>query len=284
MRLTPGTISPDMVAAAQAKAPRLFRTPLSVEIVRGLTAAGVFLYLLWAMSDLGMTWERFFGGFAKLGHVLVLMWPPNDAGFFWDFMTGLGETLGMAFIGTLVAAFVAVPLGFIGAKTVVSNPILHFAIRRVFDVFRATPSLIWALIFIRAVGLGPMAGVLALIMTDTAAFAKLYAEAIENADKRQTEGVVASGAGGLLALRFGVLPQVLPVMLSQGLYFFESNVRSAAIFGIVGAGGIGYYLNERIRLQMWDQAAFIVVMFLIAVLIIDMISFRIRKRLIGTKG
>jgi phosphonate transport system permease protein len=212
------------------------------------------------------------------------MWPPNDAGFFWDFMTGLGETLGMAFIGTLVAAFVAVPLGFIGAKTVVSNPILHFAIRRVFDVFRATPSLIWALIFIRAVGLGPMAGVLALIMTDTAAFAKLYAEAIENADKRQTEGVVASGAGGLLALRFGVLPQVLPVMLSQGLYFFESNVRSAAIFGIVGAGGIGYYLNERIRLQMWDQAAFIVVMFLIAVLIIDMISFRIRKRLIGTKG
>jgi phosphonate transport system permease protein len=212
------------------------------------------------------------------------MWPPNDAGFFWDFMKGLGETLGMAFIGTLVAAFVAVPLGFLGAKTVVANPIIHFLIRRVFDVFRATPSLIWALIFIRAVGLGPMAGVLALIMTDTAAFAKLYAEAIENADKRQTEGVVASGAGGLLALRFGVLPQVLPVMLSQGLYFFESNVRSAAIFGIVGAGGIGYYLNERIRLQMWDQAAFIVIMFLIAVLIIDMISFRIRKRLIGTKG
>lgn len=284
MQLKAQHIGPDMLAYAQAKAPRLFKTPFLVEASRGLVAGLVVVYLLWAIVDLGMTWERLFGGFDKLGHVLVLMWPPTDAGFFWDFMTGLGETLGMAFIGTLIAAFVAVPLGFIGAKTVVSNPVVHFLIRRVFDVFRATPSLIWALIFIRAVGLGPMAGVLALIMTDTAAFAKLYAEAIENADKRQTEGVVASGAGGLLALRFGVLPQVLPVMLSQGLYFFESNVRSAAIFGIVGAGGIGFYLNERIRLQMWDQAAFIVIMFLIAVLIIDMISFRIRKRLIGTKG
>jgi phosphonate transport system permease protein len=284
MRLTPQTIGAQALAAAEAKAPRLFRTPLGVEITRSLLAAGAFLYLLWAISELGMTWERLFGGFDKLGHVLVLMWPPNDAGFFWDFMKGLGETLGMAFIGTLVAALVAVPLGFAGAKTVISNPVLHFVIRRVFDVFRATPSLIWALIFIRAVGLGPMAGVLALIMTDTAAFAKLYAEAIENADKRQVEGVVASGAGGLLSLRFGVLPQVLPVMLSQGLYFFESNVRSAAIFGIVGAGGIGFYLNERIRLQMWDQAAFIVVMFLIAVLIIDVINVRIRKRLIGGKG
>lgn len=284
MQLKAQHIGPEMMAYAEAKAPRLFKTPFVVEASRGLIAGVVVVYLLWAIVDLGMTWERLFGGFDKLGHVLVLMWPPDHAGFFWDFMKGLGETLGMAFIGTLIAALVAVPLGFMGAKTVVANPILHFLIRRVFDVFRATPSLIWALIFIRAVGLGPMAGVLALIMTDTAAFAKLYAEAIENADKRQTEGVVASGAGGLLALRFGILPQVLPVMLSQGLYFFESNVRSAAIFGIVGAGGIGYYLNERIRLQMWDQAAFIVVMFLIAVIIIDMISFRIRKRLIGTKG
>jgi phosphonate transport system permease protein len=284
MQLKAQHIGPEMLAHAEAKAPRLFKTPFSVEASRGLIAGLVTVYLLWAIVDLGMTWDRLFAGFGKLGHVLVLMWPPTDAGFFWDFMKGLGETLGMAFIGTLIAAFVAVPLGFIGAKTVVANPIIHFLIRRVFDVFRATPSLIWALIFIRAVGLGPMAGVLALIMTDTAAFAKLYAEAIENSDKRQTEGVVASGAGGLLALRFGVLPQVLPVMLSQGLYFFESNVRSAAIFGIVGAGGIGFYLNERIRLQMWDQAAFIVLMFLVAVLIIDMISFRIRKRLIGTKG
>jgi phosphonate transport system permease protein len=281
VQLRPQHIGAEMMAAAAAKAPRLFKTPLTVEIVRALGAAVVFLYLLWAIADLGMTWERLYFGFGKLGDVARLMIPPNDAGFFWDFMKGLGETLGMAFIGTFVAALIAVPLGFLGAKTVVSNPIAHFLIRRVFDVFRATPALIWALIFIRAVGLGPMAGVLALILSDFAALSKLNAEAIENADKRQVEGVTASGAGGILALRFGVLPQVLPVMLSQSLYFFESNVRSAAIFGIVGAGGIGFYLNERIRLQMWDQAAFIVVMFLIAVLVIDMISYRIRKRLIG---
>jgi phosphonate transport system permease protein len=280
MQLRPQHIGPEMMAAAAAKAPRLFKTPLTVELARGLGAAVVVLYLLWAVAEMGMTWERLFFGFGKLGDVVRLMIPPNDAGFFWDFMTGLGETLGMAFIGTFAAAVIAVPLGFLGAKTVVSNPIAHFVIRRVFDVFRATPALIWALIFIRAVGLGPMAGVLALILSDFAALAKLNAEAIENADKRQVEGVTASGAGGILALRFGVLPQILPVMLSQSLYFFESNVRSAAIFGIVGAGGIGFYLNERIRLQMWDQAAFIVVMFLIAVYIIDRISFWIRNRLI----
>lgn len=272
-----------MLAYAQARAPRLFKTPLTTEIVRALTAAAAVLYLLWAISDLGLTWARLGLGFTKLGDLLHLMIPPSHGGYYMDFLTGLGETLGMAFIGTLIAALLAVPLGFMGAKTVVTNPILHFALRRVFDAFRATPSLIWALIFIRAVGLGPMAGVLALIMSDFAALSKLYAEAIENADKRQVEGVRASGAGGLLALRFGIFPQVSPVMLSQALYFFESNVRSAAIFGVVGAGGIGYHLNERIRLGIWNQAAFIVLMFLVAVFVIDVVNVRIRRRLIGAR-
>jgi phosphonate transport system permease protein len=277
-------MTPDQIAAAAAKAPALFHTPFATVVLRALTAAAVTLYGLWAIAGLGLTWERFIGGFAKLGQVAHLMIPPSHGGFYADYLTGLGETLGMAFIGTLLAAVIAAPLGFLGARTVVSNPILHFLLRRIFDVFRATPALIWALVFIRAVGLGPMAGVLALILSDFAALAKLNAEAIENADKRPVEGIAAAGAGDLLTLRFGVLPQVLPVMLSQALYFFESNVRSAAIFGIVGAGGIGYFLQERIRLNLWDQVAYIVLMFVVTVAIIDMASYRIRKRLIGARG
>ena len=238
--------------------------------------------MLWAGVQLGITPQRLQEGIGQLGGILRLMVPPTDNGQAMAYVQAMGETLGMAFFGTVIAALIALPLGFLGASTVVTNPLLHFVIRRVFDMFRATPSLIWALIFIGVVGLGPMAGVMALILGDFAALSKLYAEAIENADRKPIEGLEASGAARSLVLRFGVLPQVLPVMLSQALYFFESNVRNATVFGIVGAGGIGFFLNERIKLALWDQAAFIILFFLVTVAIIDMISHRIRNFL--TKG
>ena len=129
-----------------------------------------------------------------------------------------------------------------------------------FDGFRGVDQLIWALAYVRAVGLGPLAGVLAIATADIAVLAKLYAEAIENAERRQVEGVVAAGGGRLARLRFGLLPQVLPVMLAQALYFFESNTRSAAILGVVGAGGIGLQIAERIRVRHWDEVAFIILL------------------------
>lgn len=270
------------IAAAQARLPRLFAVPLGTSVVRALVAAAIVLYGLWAGVQLGITPQRLHDGLDQLGGIVRLMVPPTDNGQAMAYVQAMGETLGMAFFGTVIAAIIALPLGFLGASTVVTNPLLHFAIRRVFDVFRATPSLIWALIFIGVVGLGPMAGVMALILGDFAALAKLYAEAIENADRKPIEGLEASGAARSLVLRFGVLPQVLPVMLSQALYFFESNVRNATVFGIVGAGGIGFFLNERIKLALWDQAAFIILFFLVTVAIIDMISHRIRNFL--TKG
>jgi phosphonate transport system permease protein len=275
-------ISAADIAAARKQLPRLFAVPMVTSIARALVAAAIVLYMLWAGVQLGITPQRIQDGVSQLGGIVRLMVPPTDNGQAWAYVQAMGETLGMAFFGTVIAALIALPLGFLGASTVVTNPVLHFAIRRVFDVFRATPSLIWALIFIGVVGLGPMAGVMALILGDFAALAKLYAEAIENADRKPIEGLEASGAARSLVLRFGVLPQVLPVMLSQALYFFESNVRNATVFGIVGAGGIGFFLNERIKLALWDQAAFIILFFLVTVAIIDMISHRIRNFL--TKG
>jgi phosphonate transport system permease protein len=126
--------------------------------------------------------------------------------------------------------------------------------------------------------------VLAIFTADIAVLAKLYAEAIENAEKKQAEGVVAAGGGRLLGLRFGILPQVAPVMLAQALYFFESNTRSATILGVVGAGGIGLQIAERIRVRHWDEVAFIILLMIATVAVIDFISGRIRRRLIGAQA
>ena len=171
--------------------------------------------------------------------ILRLMVPPSPGDHVDQIFQGLGESIAMAFLGTVMAAIVAVPLGVLGASNVVANRIIHFLVRRVFDVFRGIDVLIWALAYVRAVGLGPLAGVLAIFTVDIFVLAKLFAEAIENAEARQPEGVRATGAARTLVVRFGLVPQVMPVILAQALYFFESNTRSASILGVVGAGGIG---------------------------------------------
>jgi phosphonate transport system permease protein len=181
----------------------------------------------------------------------------------------------------MMAALVAVPLGFLGARNIVPQRIFRFCTRRLFDGFRGLDQLIWALVFVRAVGLGPIAGILAIFVADTGVLAKLYAEAIENTDRKQVEGIHSTGAGGVAALRFGILPQVLPVMISQALYQIESNSREATILGLVGAGGIGLRLSERIQINAWDQVAYLIVLILITVALIDGLSRALRLRLIG---
>jgi len=141
--------------------------------------------------------------------------------------------------------------------------------------------LIWALAFVRAVGLGPLAGLLAITAAEICVLAKLFAEAIENADPRQPESVLAAGGSRLLAIRFGLLPQVAPVLLAQVLYSFESNTRSAAILGVVGAGGIGLQIAERIKVRYWDEVSFIIILILITVAAIDFLSARVRRKLIA---
>jgi phosphonate transport system permease protein len=137
---------------------------------------------------------------------------------------------------------------------------------------------------VRAVGLGPLAGVLAIFVSDLGTLSKLYSEAIENIDRKQVEGVKATGAGPISVIRYGYLPQVLPVFISQSLYFWESNTRSATILGIVGAGGIGMILIERFRASLYDQVAFVVLNVLVIIFAIDWLSKRIRLWAIGEKN
>jgi phosphonate transport system permease protein len=159
--------------------------------------------------------------------------------------------------------------------------LLRFPIRRSFDFLRGVDALVWALVFVRAVGLGPLAGVLAIATTDIGILSKLFAEAIENVDRKQVDGVQATGANAVQRVRFGIIPQVLPIMVSNALYMFESNVRSATILGIVGAGGIGFHLSDRIRAHRWEEVGFIIIMIIVFVALIDFISHIIRSRLIN---
>jgi phosphonate transport system permease protein len=199
------------------------------------------------------------------------------------YVKAMGETLAIAFLGTLLAAALAFPLGFLAARNVVANRIVRFLSRRSLDTLRGIDVLVWALIWINVVGLGPFAGVLALMTSDIGSFGKLFSEAIETADRRPVEGVVSTGGGALHRVRFGILPSVLPVMAGQVLYYIESNTRSATIIGIVGAGGIGLHLAEQIRVLEFQQVAFIIVLVLIAVAAIDWISTRLRAGLSGAR-
>jgi phosphonate transport system permease protein len=205
--------------------------------------AAVLVYVV-GLFTLDISPVRLWHGAGQLLNLVVLMFPPTPGTWehFFTYVNALGQTLAIAFLGTLLAAILAVPFGFLAARNVVANRVLHFLTRRSMDTIRSIDTLIWALIWIDVVGLGPFAGALAIASSDFGALAKLMSEAIETADEHPIEGVVASGGNWFHALRFGIVPQVLPVFASQLLYFFESNTRSATIIGIVGAGGIGLYL------------------------------------------
>jgi phosphonate transport system permease protein len=275
------SLDPAAIAAARARRPELFgRT----SVLRWVVLAAVFAYLLYLM------WLFDFGRiFTNLPQVWIIVRLMVDwTGFAeWDHVElwrSMLETIAMAYLGTMLAALVAVPLGFMGARNVIPQPVFRFLTRRLFDGMRGLDQLIWALVFVRAMGLGPIAGVLAIMMAEIGVLAKLFSEAIEAIDHRQVEGIVSVGAGPIARLRYAVLPQVLPVMISQALYQIESNSREATILGLVGAGGIGLRLSERIQINAWDQVAYIIVLILISVAVIDTVSRYLRLRLIGVAG
>ena len=245
--------------------------------------AGFFVY---GLTTLETSLWKIIAGFGNLGTFVMLMLPPDPGS--WAraviFVKALFETIAIAFLGTVLAAILALPLGFIAARNVVANRIVHFLARRSLDTVRGVDALIWALIWINVVGLGPFAGMLAIMTSDLGAFGKLYSEAIEAADRKPVEGVSSVGGGKAHEIRFGLLPQVLPVIASQVLYFIESNTRSSTIIGIVGAGGIGLYLAETIRTLEWQQVSFLILLVLAAVTAIDFLSNKLRFAIIGKRA
>lgn len=272
--------------AIQAAHPEIFARGRRQRRRLVVGAVVTLVYLIFGAWLFDITPARLFGSLGNVWIVIrsMVVWK-NVAS--WDYASifaGMLETYAMAFLGTLIASIMAFPFAFLGARNVITSVIPHHAARRFLDVMRGIDQLVWALMFVRAVGLGPLAGVLALIASTGGDLGKVYSETVEDADPKPMEGIRSTGANRAQEIRYGLLPQVMPVLLSQTLYMFESNVRSATILGVVGAGGIGLQLSERIRVQYWDQACFIIILIVISVTIIDFISGIIRRRFIGASS
>lgn len=203
------------------------------------------------------------------------MWRHGDVAW------ALFETVLMAFLGTFGAGLIALPIAFFAASNFTPARWLRFGLRRVFDFLRGVDGLIWTLILSRAFGPGPMTGALAILLTDTGSFGKMFSEALENVDDKQIEGVRSTGANALQRSRFGVLPQITPVLLSQLLYYFESNTRSATIIGAIVGGGIGLLLTQAISTQKdWEEVTYYIVLIVLMVMTMDALSGWVRRVLI----
>lgn len=251
-------------------------------------------------------WELFFFTFdspfngKSFGQLVALsLWEPridpeqsNYAHMRHDFLTNslwhhgdvfwaLFETLLMAFLGTFMAALIALPLSFLAAANMMPVVPVRFGMRRIFDFIRGLDALIWTLILVRAFGPGPMTGALAMLMTDTGLFGKTFSEALENIDEKQVEGIRSTGANSVQRARFGVIPQVMPILMSQVLYNLESNTRSATVIGAIVGGGIGLLLTQAIGTQKdWEDVAYYLILIVIMVIVMDWLSGLIRRKLI----
>jgi phosphonate transport system permease protein len=268
----------------RARYPEAFDRPASARLALPAMILGAFAIFAFGLVHLGFSPARMLNGLHQLGWITMMMLPPDPGSSLPLYLKALGETLSIALLGTTLAALFALPVSLLAAKNIVPSNIFLFPLRRFLDAIRGVDTLIWALVWINVVGLGPFAGVLAIAVSDFGAFGKLFSEAIEGADKKQVEGIRASGGNALHEIRFGLMPQVLPVIAGQVLYFFESNTRSATIIGIVGAGGIGLQLAEQIRVLEWQKVSFLILMILVAVAAIDWISRKLRFAIIGRRA
>lgn len=264
----PATPSREVLAAAAGK--RSWISLLGWIIVIGV------LGLSWQAADMRpldlLTDSGNMGQFAKD------FFPP-DFTEWRTYLQEMGVTLAVAVWGTALSIVCAIPFGLMSAHNMAPAWVVQ-PVRRLMDACRAINEMVFAMLFIVAVGLGPFAGVLALWVHTTGVLAKLFAEAVEAIDPRPAEGVRATGASSLDEIVYGVLPQVLPLWISYALYRFESNVRSAMVVGMVGAGGIGVVLYESIRSFNYSQTAAVMLMVIVVVTVIDVVSARLRERVI----
>jgi phosphonate transport system permease protein len=217
---------------------------------------------------------------SNLGLMLSQIWH-NKIWHHADVAWALFETVLMAFLGTMGAALLALPLAFLAASNFAPMRALRFATRRLFDFLRGVDGLIWTIVLSRAFGPGPMTGALAILLTDTGTFGKTFSESLENIDDKQIEGIQSTGAGALQRARFGVIPQIAPVLLSQVLYYLESNTRSATVIGAIVGGGIGLLLTQAIITQKdWEEVAYYMILIVLMVMVMDTISGWIRRKFI----
>lgn len=255
----------------------------------GIIAAAVLLYYVFFFSMFGITWAQLSQGSTQIAHYFLRMFVWHDVAN-WPFAYYFSQifiTLAIVFAGTITATILALPLSFLAARNVMTGRVLRpvaSVVRRVLDVLRGIDMAIWGLIFVRAVGMGPLAGVLAIVMQDVGLLGKLYAEGHEAVERSPGRGLTAVGANALQKHRYGIFTQSFPAFLALSLYQLESNTRSAAVLGFVGAGGVGLIYAENMRLWNWDVVMFITLILVMVVMLMDVLSAKLRKRYITGKA
>jgi len=240
--------------------------------------AAILVVFIWSARATEVSAGRIVEGLPFMLDFLRRMVPP-DWSVLRHAITGGIQTVEIALVGTGVAALLALPMGFAAARNAAPPWLFHGA-RTALNVFRGVDTLVYALFFVAAVGLGPFPGVLAVMVYTATVLAKLYSEAIEAIEPGPVEAVRATGATTLQVLRWGVLPQLMPQFLSFTLYRFETNIRAAAVLGFVGAGGIGFYIQTYLRLLNYPAAATVLLVLIGLVMIVDFASSRLRARLV----
>jgi phosphonate transport system permease protein len=263
---------PDEIETLKLKVPQLSRKAI---MIRMLIVLGGLSILVW--SYVGAELKPFH--LYQFRHNMLeyaLGFTSPDFAYWREIVREMIVTVQIAIWGTFLAIVLAVPLGLLSSSNLA--PVwIYQPVRRVMDAARSINEMIFAMFFISAVGLGPFAGVLALFVHTMGTLAKLFSEAVEAIDPQPVEGIRATGANVTEEIRFGVIPQVLPLWISYSLYRFESNVRSASVVGIVGAGGIGYTIWDAIRSFDYGKTAAIIIVIVVTVSILDLLSARIRK-------
>jgi phosphonate transport system permease protein len=243
-----------------------------------LACVVIALYALcWHMAQIDLV--RLAEGLPKLGHWLAQAWPPDTAELPL-FMQRIGETMAMAAIGTTAATLLALPMAVLASRNITPFPRLYYPARWFLNALRGIDSFVFALLFVAAVGLGPFAGVLGIALHTWGSSAKLFADHIENAQTGPLEAVRTTGAGRGTAIVYALLPDILPVLLSTTLFWWEFNVRASTVLGVVGAGGIGQELKSSMDLLDFPRLFTIIALILVVVTVLDQISGWLRKRLV----
>jgi phosphonate transport system permease protein len=246
-----------------------------VYVLVAILMAGMSYHLLFIETD----WARM-GSWGEIADNIFTLLP--NLSFLPKIMIPLLETAIMAFWGTLLAVIVSVPVAYISATTTTPSMVLAFPLGKAIIVgSRSTHEIIFALLFVASLGLGPLPGILALACRSIGFMSKTTAEAIENVDRRPVEAIVSTGAGKVSQFLFGIVPQVLPIFLGNAIFQFDINIRRAAILGMVGAGGIGLYFSEQMKNYNYGNAGACVLAVVALVVVGEVISNRIRTKLIA---
>lgn len=256
------------------------KRPVRPRVVRGLISAAIIIPVIWAALGLEISWEQLRTAPADMWDILKQMFPPDlSPEAIQRALPKIMESLWIAWIGTLIGAFFSFFLAFTAAANIAPSWMTAI-VRQVFNVIRAVPELLVAMVLIPVTGLGAWTGTLALGIHSIGTLGKLSSEVIEGSDPGPVEAISSSGGTKLQEVRFGVAPQVMPNIVAYWLYRFEINIRASAVLGVIGAGGIGSELVAQLAFRDFARAGTVLFLTVAVVLSIDMVSARIRRRII----